>query len=147
MLARLSELGASLRHDGAPTPLVVHGIVEIGAPADFVEFVGSFDGAEGWVGDSYVSLWPAADVIANNETIQVDALAPGLLLFGSDGGTEAYGFDRRANPWLVVRVPFVGLSRDRIEVIATSVTDWLVEAANGIGARAPSDPDRRHRNG
>jgi len=37
------------------------------------------------------------------------SMPPGLLLFGSDGGGEAYGFDMRTPNKHIVQIPFVGM--------------------------------------
>ncbi|MBA3425736.1 MAG: hypothetical protein ACR2HO_11525 [Rubrobacteraceae bacterium] len=37
----------------------------------------------------------------------MEEFAPGLMLFGTDGGLEAYGFDTRDGRISVVTIPFV----------------------------------------
>ncbi|WP_438016235.1 SMI1/KNR4 family protein [Sorangium sp. So ce315] len=80
-------------------------------PPGYIEFMQRSDGAEGPVGRKgrYLVLWPVASIIDLNEQYHVDEFAPHLLAFGSDGGGEAFAFDRRTEPATIVRVPFVGL--------------------------------------
>jgi hypothetical protein len=53
-----------------------------------------------------------------------------LLLFGSDGGGQAFAFDTRsaANP--IVCVPFVGMELKEALPIASSFTGFLEELFN-----------------
>ena len=94
-------------------------------PGDYVNFILSFNGGEGFVGNSYLVLWPIEEIIPMNEACQVQKFAPGLLLFGSDGGGEAYAFDTRSDSMSVVKVSFVGMSLAEAEVIARTFTDFL----------------------
>lgn len=52
--------------------------------------------------------------------------APGLLLFGSDGGGEALAFDTACEGLPVVSVPFVGMDRDLTRTLAASFDELLV---------------------
>jgi hypothetical protein len=47
----------------------------------------------------------------------VSKFAPHLLLFGTDGGGEAYAFDTRTEPWNVVEVPFIGMGEAALAIV------------------------------
>jgi hypothetical protein len=47
------------------------------------------NGGEGSVGDTYVILWRIEELIEMSKAYDVAEYAPGLFLFGSDGGGEA----------------------------------------------------------
>lgn len=79
-------------------------------PPDYTEFLRTSNGGEGFVGKSYIALWRAEELKTLNDSYEVAQFAPGLLLFGSDGGGEAYAFDTRESPWVIVRVPFIGIA-------------------------------------
>ncbi len=96
-------------------------------PADFRAILSAHDGAEGWIGDDYLALWPASDIIANNQALEVRPYLPDLLLFATDGGGEAYAF--RVSAWSVVRVPLVGMAEVTIEDVAPSLTSMLERMA------------------
>ncbi|WP_437831063.1 SMI1/KNR4 family protein [Sorangium sp. So ce1153] len=83
-------------------------------PAGYIEFMQRFDGAEGPIGRKgrYLVLWPVASIIHLNEQYHFDEFAPHLLAFGSDGGGEAFAFDRRTEPATIVRVPFIGMDEE-----------------------------------
>lgn len=95
-------------------------------PQDYIEFLKMTDGGEGSIGkNSYVSLWRISDLLPLNRDYQVEAYAPGLLVFGSDGGGEAYGFDTRSAPWNVVEAPFVGMEWSQARPLGASFTEFL----------------------
>ena len=94
-------------------------------PDDYVAFLGATSGGEGTIGDSYIMLWSVDKLLELNASYQVDRFAPGLLLFGSDGSGEAFGFDTRSNPWQVVQIPFVGMELEDVEVLASSFYEFL----------------------
>lgn len=88
-------------------------------PPDYVEFLRRANGGEGFVGDSYFILWKIEELKTFNLEYEVNEYAPGLLLFGSDGGGEGYGFDTRGDKLPIVRVPFVGMELRYATVVAT----------------------------
>jgi hypothetical protein len=95
-------------------------------PADLRELIETSDGAEGFINGHYLMLWSATEIIECNKSYQVDLYAPGLLLFGSNGGGEAYAFDTRAsNSMPVVRVPFIGMDLEYADVEAPTFTEFL----------------------
>jgi hypothetical protein len=89
-------------------------------PPDFLRFLLQHDGGEGFAGDRYIILWRAAELAPLNQAYEVGALAPGLVLFGSNGGGEAYGFDTAMR---VVEVPFVGMATESATPIAEQFDD------------------------
>ena len=48
------------------------------------------NGGEGFVGRAYLILWPIEKLRELNDAYQVEQYAPGFLIFGSDGGGEAF---------------------------------------------------------
>lgn len=95
-------------------------------PEDYVAFLLHSNGADGPVGETwYVSLWSIDELSELNSGYRVEEFAPGILLFGSDGGGEAFGFDLRDSSMCVVEVPFVGMSLSNAKPIATSFTRML----------------------
>jgi len=79
------------------------------------------NGGEGFIGEEeYLMLWSVEELPSLNEAYEVQQYAPGLLLFGSSGGGEAYGFDTRKQCFEIVRVPFIGMTWDLAQPIATS---------------------------
>jgi hypothetical protein len=80
-------------------------------PKDYTEFLKQHNGGEGFVNDSYIIFFKAEELVDFNREYEVEKYAPGILLFASNGGGEAYGFDTQDPNMSIVRVPFVGMSR------------------------------------
>lgn len=97
-------------------------------PQDYVEFLQRTNGGEGLIGqNAYVILWPVEDLLEMNRAYQVDEYAPGLFIFGSDGGGEAFAFDRRSDKMPVVSVPFVGMDLSLIQPLGSGFQAFLEE--------------------
>lgn len=97
-------------------------------PEDYVGFLLHSNGAEGPVGSSgYVNLWAINDLSELNRGYRVGEFAPGLLIFGSDGGDEAFAFDLRDSSMPIVGVPFVGMSLDEVRPLAATLTEMLTK--------------------
>lgn len=95
-------------------------------PEDYIAFLLRSNGADGPVGETgYVSLWSIDELSEMNSGYRVEEFAPGILLFGSDGGDEAFGFDLRDSSMRILEVPFVGMSRSAAKLVATSFTKML----------------------
>jgi len=72
----------------------------------YVQFLRQMNGGEGFIGNEYIILWPVEQLLTMNAAYEVSEYAPDLFLFGSNGGGEAYAFDKRSNQAIVI-VPFV----------------------------------------
>ncbi len=94
-------------------------------PKDYLRYMRHKNGGDGMVGASYLSLWPAHEIPALNEAYGVGIYAPGLLLFGSDGGDTAYAFDTRMIPAAIAAVPFVGMSLDETTILGRHFLEFL----------------------
>jgi hypothetical protein len=70
-------------------------------------------------------LWAAEELGRLNKAYEVQTYAPGLVLFGSDGGGEAYGFDLRGDARTIVEVPFVGMDWKLANTISQSFGGFL----------------------
>lgn len=119
------------RRDGASDEsiLALERAIGMPVPADYAQCLRKFDGGEGLVGDSlYLVLWGATEVARLNEAYQAKEYVPGLILFGSDGGGEAFAFDTRHSPWSVVQVPFVGLDLQDAQHLANSFSEFIKDA-------------------
>ena len=80
-------------------------------------------GGEGFLGANYIIFWKAEELSSLNREYEVDKYAPGILLFGSDGGGEGYGFDTQYAAMPVVRVPFIGMDRRYATAVASNFSD------------------------
>ncbi|MGX9143908.1 SMI1/KNR4 family protein [Mesorhizobium sp. 128a] len=93
-------------------------------PSSYVDFLNHGDGGEWLCGEDLVVTWGAEQLVPFNSEYRAQTLAPGLLLFGSDGSAEAYGFDMRSPVMPVVLIPFVGMSWELAIDVAEDFGDW-----------------------
>jgi hypothetical protein len=80
---------------------------------------------EGFVGKNYLRAWPVDELIQSNEHYSVDEAAPGLFLFGSNGGGEAFAFDTRSSPPPIVVAPFIGMEWNAAITLAPDFRSFL----------------------
>lgn len=67
-------------------------------------FLRRHNGGEGFIGSNYLILWKAEEILPFNRDYEVERMAPDLLAFGSNGGGEAFAFDKREQSWPIVMV-------------------------------------------
>ena len=101
----------------------------VNLPADYLEFLRQHDGGEGFIGDNYIILWKAEELADFNREYEVEKYAPGILLFGADGGGEGYGFDTQSEGMPIVRVPFIGMERRYATPVVARFTDLFAKLA------------------
>lgn len=95
-------------------------------PKQYIDFMLTANGAEGDVGDnSYLVLWSAEEIIELNKDYEVNEFAPGLLLFGSNGGMDAYAFDTRRESLPIIEVPFIGMGLEEVKDCGDTFLDFL----------------------
>ncbi len=94
-------------------------------PEDYKDFLKEVNGCEGvFNGKNYAIIWNGYDLGKYHQEYQVGNFLNGMLLIGSDGGGEAFAFDR-LNEMKIVRVPFVGMERDLAVPLAETFTAFL----------------------
>jgi hypothetical protein len=94
--------------------------------AEYIDFLTTTNGYEGPLGNRYLVLWPVDKLDEFNKSYHVENFAPGLLLFGSDGGDIAYAFDVRSPHISIVEVPFIGMSLDEVKIISSTFYGFLM---------------------
>jgi len=96
-------------------------------PEEYSQFLQRTNGGEGFIGNAYVIFWRLEELIEMNKAYQVPEYAPGLFLFGSDGGGEAFAFDMRSGSKPIVSVPFVGMELKLARIVASNFEAFLAE--------------------
>jgi hypothetical protein len=94
-------------------------------PKSYVDFLLASDGGEGFIGESYLMLWKVEELIMMNAAYHVAEFAPKLFLFGSNGGGEAFGFDRRSEVCEIVSVPFIVMDLQIAKPVAPDFETFL----------------------
>lgn len=101
-------------------------------PNQYKEFLLHSNGIEVSIGqNSYLVIWPINDLIELNNAYEVAEFAPGLILFGSDGGDTAFAFDSRVEGLPIVEVPFIGMALE--EIVKSGET--LIEFLNNLSRK------------
>ncbi|MHC1667635.1 SMI1/KNR4 family protein [Stenotrophomonas maltophilia] len=101
----------------------------VALPESYIEFLKSHDGGEGCIGDNYMIFWKAEELVDFNREYEVETYAPGIFLFASDGGGEGYGFDALDAAKPIVRIPFIGMSRQYVISVASDLPDLFARLA------------------
>ena len=97
---------------------------------DYLGFIWHHNGCDGPIGkEGYIGIWSLDEVISRTEDLSTSEFAPGLLLFGGDGGNEVFAFDRQDPKWPIVRVPMIGMSRKDMLFVAATFTDFVCRLA------------------
>jgi hypothetical protein len=99
---------------GATSTAIAEAEKELGLelPREYAEWLKFSNGYEGWIGkrrSGYGRLWRVEELRSLNDEYGVRNWAPGALLFGSDGGGEAFAFDTRTPQQRIVLIPFIGM--------------------------------------
>ncbi len=117
---------------GAPKDLIDSVEQKIGVkfPADYKKFLLMSNGVSGFVGKSYLLIWALEEIVEINQQASVNEFAPGLILFGSDGGGMSYALDTRDPIFSIVEVPNIGMSLDEVKFCGSSLHEFLVYLLN-----------------
>lgn len=106
-------------------------VLGIKFPEDYYSFLKITNGGEGFIGDhEYIMLWSVDDLEATNKAYEIELNLPKLIIFGSDGAGNAYGFDTRAPKVKIVRVPFIGMEWNIAEDLGKNFTEFLQNVQN-----------------
>ena len=97
--------------------------INIKLPQDYIEYMKKNNGYTGIINDDYYDIWRLEDIISRNSDYQVQEFFPNLIYFGSNGGDEAFAFDK-SNNMSIVSIPFIGTEDDKI-VIADSFNNFI----------------------
>ena len=101
-------------------------------PKDYLEFVEYSNGAAGsFPNGNHIILWRIERLVERNRAYKVEDYAPGIFVFGSSGGGEAYGFDTRSSI-AVIQIPFVGMQLSEVEYLVPSFTEFLTALAGAV---------------
>lgn len=90
-------------------------------PNEYVDFLRFSNGAFG----TYLYVYPIDEVLSYLTTEWIKEDIPGLLVIGSDGGGEAYGYNLNFQSPEIVMVPFIGGRWENAVVVATKFHSFL----------------------
>ena len=126
-----SAIEAPALHPGARQAAIdaaakVHGVQ---FPADYAAFLRDSNGAEFHLGDTYVVLYALEDLAAENEADE--EFPDWLFVFGSNGGSEKFAFDKRETPHQIVVVPHFEPDNDEALPQGTTLHGFLANVLAG----------------
>lgn len=112
---------------GASDDKIQNAFVRVGdqLPKDYLSLLRFSNGVEGRIGNQYLILWSIEEIIPLNEAYEIDEFAPGLMLFGSDGGDLAYAFDLRHQQPEIVEVPFIGMDLESVKYLSKDIIGFF----------------------
>ena len=102
-------------------------------PADVRTFLSLHDGARGTVGQRKrpLVLWSARQIAAEADAQEVTRATPGLLLFGTDGGAEGYGYLPRMQRGRYGRISLMAAGAHEFESLGDSLEELVTALAQG----------------
>ncbi len=102
-----------------------------GLPKDVREFLAQHDGGSGKIGKRPLILWSAEQIAVEAQSQEVALATPGLLLFGTDGGAEGYGYLARLRQGRYGRISLLAAGAHEFESVGDSLADLLGALAEG----------------
>jgi hypothetical protein len=148
----LALLEDFVKNPGATTEAIDQATSALGIvlPDDYIEVLRYMNGGEGFVGISYLRFYPVERVAPLNQAYAVEEFAPGMLVFASSGGGEAFAFDTRTTPPPIVQIPFIPMDIAYLEHCGSTLGEFLrslaKEEAKGIGNKIKGILGRRSKN-
>jgi hypothetical protein len=103
--------------------------VGVKLPKDLRAFLEKRDGGRGTVGgrNRPLWLWSADEIEREADEQEVTRASPGLLLFGSDGGAEGYGYLARLKRGRYGRISIMAAGAHEFESLGDSL-EALIQA-------------------
>lgn len=98
--------------------------LSIKLPQEYIDYMENNNGYTGILNEQYCNIWKLEDIISMNNNYQVQEVFPNLIYFGSNGGGEAFSFDK-SNNMCIVSIPFIGTEEDKI-IIANNFNDFII---------------------
>jgi hypothetical protein len=93
---------------------------------DYMAFLERANGGEGFVGQRYVQLWRAENLIEFNKGYGLCEVSPNFFLIGSDGGGEGYVFDLSLGNSAVFEIPFITVDSNEARRISDSFESFVI---------------------
>ena len=112
-------------------------------PSDYLSALHFSNGGEGFIQHCYFRLYSTEQLLSLNQAYQVTRFAPGLVIFGSNGSGEAFGFDARQSPMEIVRIPFIPLDFEYAEPMGQTFVEFLQALEQADQGRGSPKIDRR----
>jgi len=93
-------------------------------PQEYLELLTITNGGEGFIGEEYLILYKAEELLQMNSDYNVNEFVPGIFLIGTNGGSEAIALDLRNKPVKYVLIPFL-FEYDTIIELGDNITEFF----------------------
>ena len=100
-------------------------------PEDLRAFLETHDGGRGKVGGRPLVLWSAQQIGEEAQAQEVALAIPGLVLFGTDGGAEGYGYLPRLQRKRYGRISLMAAGAHEFEGLGDTLEELLTALAQG----------------
>ncbi|SMC87895.1 SMI1/KNR4 family protein [Cellulophaga tyrosinoxydans] len=100
-------------------------------PEDYIELLKQFNGGEGEVGEEYLVLHKADELIEINKDIEIAKFDKNIFVIGSNGGGEFVAIDFRNEKPIYILIPFI-FEYDAIIELGSNI-DELFERIYTVG--------------
>ena len=94
-------------------------------PDDYKEFLKFTNGLEGFTPSNYLVLWTTQELIQLNQAYNVKEFIANTIIFGSDGGEEAFAFDISSTDFTIIKLPFIGMGHIANEKLFDTFESFL----------------------
>jgi hypothetical protein len=115
----------------SPSPAKPGELDALDLPQDLRAFLELHNGGLGTLGNRPLDLWTAKQIAQEAETQDVALAIPDLLLFGSDGGAEGYGYLRRLHHKRYGRISLLAAGAHEFEGLADTFPAFLKALQEG----------------
>ncbi len=101
-------------------------------PSDYKDFLQKYLGSENFIGEEFVRLWDAEEIIELNRSYNIVDNLPMTIAIGSNGSSEYLAIEMVCKDnYRVVISPFIDLDKQYHIEIGTSFTDFLLRTDSG----------------
>ena len=109
-------------------------------PLEYLDLFSFMNGGEGFIGDNYCRLYAIEDLMPLNEAFLVKEFAPELLIFGSNGGGEAFAFNTSSSPFSIVAIPFIPMDIKWAKSLGKTINEFFFHFSNSADNRVKNIP-------
>ena len=95
-------------------------------PDDYKDFLLLTNGLEGELNHNYLVLWSVKELIELNAAYLVKEFIDDIIIFGSDGEEDAFGFDTSNKHPPIVKLPFIGMGHIPNEKLSDTFEGFLL---------------------
>jgi hypothetical protein len=131
---RVDELLSQCKRLPGASPATITRVAEelgVPLPEDYTRVIAASNGVEGFVGENYLMVYPIEELPIYNAEGIYDAFASGVIVFGSNGGGEAFAVVTSANPPLYIAAPMGAWHKEDVISLGRSFEEFLMSVSVG----------------